>query len=328
MKVGLLLPNVEGWLAGAMPTWSDIRELAQLAEQTGFDSIWTPDHLIFQADAPKGLWEAWSLLGALAACTHRIEVGPLVSCTSFRNPALLAKMADTVDEISGGRLILGLGAGYHEYEYHAFGYPFDHRVDRFAEALHVAHSLLRQGWVDFEGRYYRARECQLRPRSGRGMGPPILIGALAQAPRMVDLVARYADVWNAWSVNQPEALAKLQPVLDAACRANDRDPATLQRSLAVLIDLPGFEQSPRAAWVTPFRSVFAPPVTGSLEELAEHLGGFARAGVSHVQVWLEPSTPAAVAQFARVLETLDANCRSHRSVSRAPGSNAVTPESR
>jgi alkanesulfonate monooxygenase SsuD/methylene tetrahydromethanopterin reductase-like flavin-dependent oxidoreductase (luciferase family) len=301
MRVGLLLPNVEGWFAGEMPTWSDLRELAQLAEQVGFDSVWTPDHLIFNADEPKGLWEAWSLLGALAACTHRIEIGPLVSCTSFRNPALLAKMADTVDEISGGRLILGLGSGYHEYEYRAFGYPFDHRVDRFAEALQVTHSLLRQGRVDFEGRYYRARDCELRPRNRRGSGPPILIGELAHAPRMLDLVARYADIWNAWSVNQSDLLP-LQPALDAACRANNRDPASLQRSVAVLIDLPGFEQSPRAAWVTPFRSAFAPPIKGSLEEIAEHLGRFACAGIDHVQVWLEPSTAAAVAQFARVLE--------------------------
>jgi alkanesulfonate monooxygenase SsuD/methylene tetrahydromethanopterin reductase-like flavin-dependent oxidoreductase (luciferase family) len=306
LKIGLLLPNVEGWFAGKMPAWSEIRELTVLAEDTGFDSIWTPDHLIFQADGPKGLWEAWSLLGALAACTQRIEFGPLVSCTSFRNPALLAKMAATVDEISGGRLILGLGAGYHEYEYRAFGYPCDNRVDRFAEALHVTHSLLRQGWVDFEGRYYQVRDCELRPRSRRAMGPPILIGTLVHAPRMLALVARYADLWNAWSVNEPEALAHLQPALDAACHANDRDPATLQRSVAVLIDVPGFEQSTRAPWVTAFRSGFAPPVTGSIEELAEHLGRFARAGINHVQVWLEPSTPAAVAQFARVLEILDA----------------------
>ena len=120
--------------------------MARRAEEVGFDSVWTIDHINLPSlggGPQKGVWECWSLLAALAACTSRVELGPLVTPTSFRNPALLAKMADTVEEISGGRLILGLGAGWHEPEYRAMGLPYDHRVSRFEEALTIIHGLLR-----------------------------------------------------------------------------------------------------------------------------------------------------------------------------------------
>jgi len=140
LKVGLFLPTGEGDMAGGTPRWNNIKTMVQQAAW-GFDSIWVQDHLLFDYGdpgvRPTGVWECWSLLAALAAVTTRVELGALVACTSFRNPALLAKMADTVDEISGGRLILGLGAGYHEPEFRAFGYPFDHLVGRFEEALQI-----------------------------------------------------------------------------------------------------------------------------------------------------------------------------------------------
>src|SRR5690242_8976954 len=154
LKIGLMLPTVEGWMGGWMARWEDLKRIAQHAEAVGFDSLWLPDHLLFEfgepGEPPHGLLEAWTLLAALAASTERVELGPLVLCSGFRNPALLAKMADTLDEISGGRLILGLGAGYHEREYRAFGYPYDHRVSRFEEALKIIHTLLRVGTIDFQ----------------------------------------------------------------------------------------------------------------------------------------------------------------------------------
>src|SRR5262249_11819737 len=151
LKVGLFLPFAENMIDGKSPRWSDLVSMAQCAEDVGFDSLWLGDHLVIRSDQPIpwasgakniGTWECWSVLSALAAVTRRVELGPLVTCTGFRNPALIARMADTVDEISGGRLILGLGAGYHEPEYRAFGYPYDHRASRFAEALTIIHTLL------------------------------------------------------------------------------------------------------------------------------------------------------------------------------------------
>jgi alkanesulfonate monooxygenase SsuD/methylene tetrahydromethanopterin reductase-like flavin-dependent oxidoreductase (luciferase family) len=309
LKVGLMLPTVDDWMAGCTARWTDLVAMARRAEDVGFDSLWMPDHLIYEFGDPgeprHGLWEAWSLLAALAAATTRIELGPLVACTGFRNPALLAKMADTVDEISGGRLVLGLGAGYHGPEYRAFGYPFDHLVGHFEEALRVIHTLLREGRIDFAGTYYEARECELRPRGPRPTGPPLLIGALAHAPRMLRLTAHYADLWNAWSVNRSEDVGPLREAVDAACRKAGREPSTLGRTVSVLVDLPAATAHPQANWVTRFRAAFAPPVSGSPEELAERLRAFAREGIGHVQVYLEPSTVAGIEAFAPTLALLD-----------------------
>src|SRR5438105_1394759 len=166
MKLGLALDMDEGSLADKTPTFRDLQAMAQAAEQVGFDSLWLADHLIFRfpGQEEKGTWEAFTMLGALAAVTRRIVLGPLVACTSFREPALLAKMADTLDMISEGRFILGLGAGWHQPEYEAFGYPFDHLASRFEEALQIIVPLLREGHVDFQGHYYQVHNCVLRPR--------------------------------------------------------------------------------------------------------------------------------------------------------------------
>jgi probable F420-dependent oxidoreductase len=308
-KVGLFLPDGEGMAGGGTPGWADLLAMTRLAEAVGFDSVWVLDHLLVRHWMPGwegsvvGSWECWSLLAALAAATDRIALGPLVSCSSFRNPALLAKMADTVDEISGGRLVLGLGAGWHEPEYRAFGFPFDHRVSRFEEALQIVVPLLKTGRVDFAGRYYAARECELRPRGPRPDGPPILIGAHGE--RMLRLAARYADAWNAdWCVD-PKEVPPLRAEVDAACAAVGRDPATLERTLAVMIDAPGWQPPASADWPTDMRHGSRSPASGSPQELAELLRGFAREGITHVQVWLEPNTLAGIEAFAPVLERLD-----------------------
>ncbi len=194
-KIGLMLPHMEK--PDGQRSWAQIREMAELAEAIGMDSVWVVDHFLFKLDnddPPRGIWECWSLISALAACTKTVELGTLVLGTGFRNPALLAKMADTVDEISGGRLILGLGAGYHKFEYDAFGFPCDNKFSRFEEALKIIHGLLRDGHIDFEGRFYSARDCELKPRGPRPEGPPILIGSMGH--KMLRLLGRYADQWN------------------------------------------------------------------------------------------------------------------------------------
>src|SRR5437667_4215924 len=152
--------------------------MARAAEEVGFDSIWVGDHALYRGDGrpERGPWDCWTLLAALAAATERVELGPLVAATAFRPPALLARAAAAVDEVSGGRLVLGLGAGWNETEFEAFGFPFDHRIDRFEEAFTIIRTLLRDGAIDFDGRWYQARDCELLPRPSRPGRPPPLAG--------------------------------------------------------------------------------------------------------------------------------------------------------
>ncbi len=304
LKVGVELPiGVDKGRHGT-PRWPDISRMARRAEEVGFDSVWIEDHLLFRHEGQKdqGVWEGWAVIAAVAAVTSRVEIGPLVSCMSFRNPAYLAKLADTIEEISGGRLILGLGAGWHEAEYRAFGFPFDHRVSRFEEGLRIVHGLLRNGRVDFVGRYHEARDCELAPRGPRPGGPPILIGSTGA--RMLALAARYADQWNAYfpkTRNQPSGVALLRDQVDAACRDAGRDPSTLGRTVAVFVDMaPGRRASPPlpAHWV--FEPLDGPP-----ERLAQELRAYAQEGIDHAQLWLEPNTLESVEAFAPVLELLD-----------------------
>ena len=300
LKLGFILYNRERSFGGETPRWADMLALARQVEQAGFDSLWLIDHFVYRFPGDtesRGLWECWSVLSALAAATERLELGTLVIGAGFRNPALLAKMADTLDEISNGRLILGLGAGYHELEYRQFGYPFDHRVSRFEEALRIISGLLKTGQVDFEGTYYSARDCELRPRGPRPQGPPLLVGSPGQ--RMLRLTAQYADLWNGYyddTLNRATGVAPLRERIDAACAAVGRDPATLGRTASMQIVYPGGPIG--APWPVP-------PFSGTPEEIAEELRAYAREGISHVQVSLEPMLPSSIAAFQSVLELLD-----------------------
>jgi len=306
IKVGLRLPTSEKDSDTTM-RWSDIRDLATVAEDVGFDSLWVVDHFLYQlegASEPDGLWEAWSVLSALAACTKSVELGTLVLGMGFRNPALLAKMADTVDEISGGRLILGVGAGYHALEYRAFGFPYDHRYGRFEEAIQIVHGLLRNGEIDFAGDYYQARDCVLRPRGPRPHGPPIMIGTTGH--KMLRLTARYADMWNAYwddTGNTPEGADRFRPIVDEACHEVGRDPATLERTITVLAADPGahpwWNDMP-----TGYQGQRLRPISGEPAEIAEALLAYRRLGITHVQINLDQMTTAAIERFAPVLELL------------------------
>ena len=299
-KIGVELQVNERGLS-RVPRWAEISQLARRAEEVGFDSVWVEDHLLYRTPegGVEGVWESWSLLAALAAVTERVELGSLVLCTGFRNPALLAKMADTVDEISGGRLILGLGAGWNKPEYDAFGYPYDHRVSRFEEALQIIHGLLREGQVDFHGRYEQANDCRLSPRGPRPAGPPILVGT--KSPRMLQLTARYADLWNVYFPtihNRPEEFAALQTEVDAVCRAVGRDPSTLGRTVSVLVDMDAASGAGTSGhWGTP-------PLTGTAEEMAATLRAFGEAGAEQVILWIEPTNLDGLERFAPVLEHL------------------------
>jgi alkanesulfonate monooxygenase SsuD/methylene tetrahydromethanopterin reductase-like flavin-dependent oxidoreductase (luciferase family) len=297
LNVGLILPDTEREMGGATARWSDLAAMAGMAEALGFDSLWNADHLIYRSPGQEaqGPWECWSIIAALAAVTSRVEIGPLVACTSFRNPALQAKIADTIDEISNGRLVLGLGAGWNEPDYREFGYPFDHRVSRFEEAIVIIHDLLRTGHVNYEGSYYSAIDCELRPRGPRPQGPPILIGSTS--PRMLGLLAKHGDIWNAWARQTLDELAEDRAKVDAGLEAAGRDPATVERTVSLLVDLPNATGRPSEP-----KPGFRPREP---EELAAHLVSYADAGISHVQLMLDPNTPAGMEWAAKSLDILD-----------------------
>ena len=311
-RLGLLLPQWERGMDRETPGWDDIARMARQAEQMGIDSLWTVDHFLIdraanyrqrgepvpeklQGRPPLGAWECWSLLSAVAAITERLEIGPLVACTGYRNPALQAKIAETVDEISRGRLILGLGAGDFESEHRAFGYQWDNRVSRFEESLQIIRALLRGETVSVDGEYYAVEECTIRPRGPRPGGIPIMIGSSAARPRMARLTAMYADIWNCWLAfgnSSPDETKPRLKAIDAACEKHGRDPSTLARSLTIGVGM-GEKTIPGAS-----------PVLGEPERIAEQIDTFYEQGFSHIQVYLAPMTPEGFEDFAKVLDHL------------------------
>ena len=279
----MVLPMSDADGPGAT-SWPRLRDLARHAEAGGLDSLWVYDHLIFRmpGEPEDGIHEAWTVLSAIAAVTERTELGTIVLGTGFRPPALLAKMAATLDEVAGGRLILGLGTGWHEPEYDAFGYPFDHRAGRFEEALGIIVPLVHGERVTVHGRWHQVEDAVLippPPRPSRLTGRmPILIAAKGE--RVLRLVARHADAWNtAWFGFPDERYAQRHDDLVAACEAEGRDPATLEVTVGLTID------SEAAAGGRPGAAEFLPPDAGVV---ARALDAWRDLGVGHVQVDLRP----------------------------------------
>jgi probable F420-dependent oxidoreductase len=299
LKVGVQLPEVEREVR-----WAELLDMTRAIEDLGFDSVWVGEHLLYRwEDRPaRGPWEAWTLLGAIAASTSRLELGPLVACTSFHNPALLAKQAATIDELSGGRFVLGLGAGWNETEFRAYGYPYDHRIDRFEEAFTIIRTLLREGAIDFDGRWYQARDCELLPRGPRSAGPPLMIGS--NGPRMLRATMTHADSWNSWYNdfgNRPDGVATLRERVDEVCRDVGRDPAEVERTVAILVRLPGGTGRLQGD----VEQGRLPPVSGEPDELAEILRALAAEGIGHVQLVLDPITRRSIEALAPTLDILD-----------------------
>ncbi len=275
--------------------YDSIRAVAQQAEADGFDSIWLPDHFFYRnpGEPTRGIWECWTMLSALAEATRRVDLGTLVTCNSFRNPAILAKMATTVDEISHGRFILGVGAGWNEPEYRAFGLPYDHRVSRFEEALQIIKPLLRDGHVDFKGRYYQASNCEIVPRGPRSDGPALMVGSEG-GPRMLKLTAQYADLWNTGYMGKPETIAERLAKVKAACLEIGRDPATLGITAFIGLWFPDLQAKKP--------SFFDNPLTGTVQEIAEAMRGYAELGVQHIMFQCEPYSPEARQRLTQALQ--------------------------
>jgi probable F420-dependent oxidoreductase len=300
VRVGIQLPEVEREVR-----WPEYVAMAKRAEELGFDSLWVGDHLLYRSadGTARGPWEAWTMLAAIAAATSRITIGPLVASTAFHAPAMLAKQAATVDEISGGRLVLGLGAGWNEIEFRAFGFPFGERVSRFEEAFTIIRTLLQDGAIDFDGRFYQARDCELLPRSARPGGPPLLVGSTG--PQMLRITMPHVTAWNAWYAdtgNSPDGVPRLRALVDEACRGVGRDPAEVKRTVAVLLRLPGGSGRVQGNEAQPRRE----PLEGAPEAIATALRAYAAQGIAEVQLVVDPITLASIEALAAVLERLDA----------------------
>jgi len=286
MKIGLMLPLGESEAGG----WTNLRAMALAAEEHGLDSVWGADHLIFRDDGEThGIHESWTVLSAVAAVTERVEIGPLVLALPFRNPALTAKMAVELDEVSNGRFTLGLGCGWHEPEFDAFGYPFDHRVGRFDEGMQIITPLLRGESVTFEGRFQRATDAVLRP-APRGSGRPRVLIA-GKGPRMLRLVAEHADAWNAAWYGEPREADDLRRRLADLHRALEqagREPQTLEITAGIFADFGGGgtdDDIPKHA------------LRGSVEEIGHAMARYEELGVTHLIAHIWPRNPDAVARL-------------------------------
>lgn len=312
LRLGLILPT---WTTTDLH-WSEILEIAQTAAEVGFDALYVTDHLLLPSDNAElkrragvdfpdipdveleGYLECFTVLAALAVAIPNVTIGSLVASTGYRNAGLMAKMAVTIDDISGGRLVLGLGAGDSEGEHNTFGFPYEQPVGRFEEALQVTKELFKNETIDFDGVHHRLRGARLLPRGPRQGGPPILIGTAKPRARMQRLVAQYAEIWNGWlgyTDASPESAATQLGIIEEACREHGRDPNTLVATTAVRAAMPGSGYVPRPD---------ERPLSGTPREMAETLRGHARLGFAEVQVALTMGGPEGVRAFAPVIEEL------------------------
>jgi probable F420-dependent oxidoreductase len=292
VRIGIQLPEVERDVR-----WPEYAAMARAAEEVGFDSIWIGDHLLYRGDGrpERGPWDAWTLLAALAAVTRRVRLGPLVACAGFHPPGLLARLAAAVDEVSGGRLVLGLGAGWNEAEYRAFGLPFDQRVSRFEEAFEIVRLLLAGCRVTLEGRFWQAEDAVLLPRPSRR--PPLMVGS--NGPRMLSITLPHAEAWNTWYAdygNTVEGFAELNERITTAARVAGREPGDVARSACVLVSL---EQGP----LRRLSDRDLPPVEG-VEAVVPHLRALAEAGADEAILVVTPITERSVRTLGAALRGL------------------------
>ncbi|MEA2521714.1 MAG: hypothetical protein QOI81_1360 [Actinomycetota bacterium] len=286
------MAEADSQVKGQTPSWPSLRSFALAAEAQGLDSLWVFDHFFDKAKdgTVTGQHEAWTVVSALAAVTDRVQIGTLVMCSSFRSPALVAKMAAAVDEVSDGRLILGLGAGWHDPEYYAFGFPKDHRVDRFEEALEIIVPLVRGQTVSFEGRYHQARDAVLVPAPSHPI--PVLIASFG--PRMLGLTARHADAWNtAWFGAPDQVLQGQMKAFDEALSAEGRDPTGVSRTVAIIVNDPAAHVPDPGGEDSSF--------SGSVDELARALDAYDALDIDHLIVLVQPLTEASLGRLTSAI---------------------------
>jgi probable F420-dependent oxidoreductase len=269
--------------------------MAGAAEEVGFYSIWLGDHLLYRSDGrpERGPWEVWTLLAGLAAVTQRVKLGPLVACTAFHPPAVLAKMAATVDEISGGRLVLGLGAGWNEPDFRAFGIPFDHRASRFEEAFEIIHRMLDRERVTYSGRFSSVEDAVLLPKPS--CRPPLMIGSSGE--RVLRATLPHADVWNTWYDligNSPEGFERDSEMVSSIAGEVGRDPSEIARSACVSVALVAERE------LRHIRDE-VPPIEGNAEEILRRVREFGDAGADEVILIVSPCTEESIRALGAAL---------------------------
>jgi probable F420-dependent oxidoreductase len=282
-RVAIQLPEVEREVR-----WPEYRAMATAAEESGFDGLYVGDHLLYRGDGrpERGPWSAWTLLAALAAVTERVDLGPLVACAGFHQPAVLAKMAATLTEVSGGRFVLALGAGWNEAEFRAFGIPFDRRVARFAEAFTIIRGLLAGERVTFAGEFHSVEDSVLLPPARERTR--LMIGS--NGPRMLSLALPHVDAWNTWYEdygNTAEGFAALNRRISAAAREAGRAPEDVVRSACAFVVLD------RDAPERPITDA-APPIEGSPDQVAARIRELADAGADEVILVVSPITERSI----------------------------------
>jgi probable F420-dependent oxidoreductase len=288
MRVGVQLPEVEREVR-----WPELAALARAAEETGFDSIWVGDHLLYRGDGrpERGPWDCWTVLAALAAVTTRVELGPLVACTAFRPAALLARAAAAVDEVSGGRLRVALGAGWNETEFRAFGLPFDQRTSRFEEAFEIVRRLLAGERVSLHGAFNSLEDAVVLPRPRRA--PPLMVGG--DGPRLLAATLPHVDWWNTWFDrfgNRADGFASSSARIDEACERAGRDPAEVRRSACLLVEIDGGAGERRS-------QPGSPPVRA--DDVAAELAALDQAGAGEAILVLDPITEPALRSLRTAL---------------------------
>jgi alkanesulfonate monooxygenase SsuD/methylene tetrahydromethanopterin reductase-like flavin-dependent oxidoreductase (luciferase family) len=274
LRVGVQLPEIERRVP-----WTEYAAMARAAEEVGLDSLWLGDHLLYRLrdGRERGPWDTFTLLAALAAVTDRVQIGPLVACTAWHPPGILARKAAALHEISGGRFVLGLGAGWNEAEFRAFGLPFDHRASRFEEAFEIIRRLIAGERVTFHGSFYGVDDAVLLPRPARRI--PLMLGS--SGARMLAIALPHVDVWNTWYSwygNSSEGFASRRVEIDAACRNAGRKPGEVRYSACVLVAAGGASE----------RSHEVPAV--AIEKLAAHLRALEAAGADEAILVLDPIT--------------------------------------
>jgi probable F420-dependent oxidoreductase len=286
LRVGIQLPEVEREVR-----WPEVRAIALAVEECGFDSVWLGDHLLYRGGGSpeRGPWDVWTQLAALAAVTSRVRLGPLVAATAFHAPGILARAAASVDEVSGGRLVLGIGAGWNETEFRAFGFPFDRRVSRFAESFDIVRRMLAGEEVTVSGAFVSVEHAALLPRPARRV--PLMIGANGE--RILSIALAHADAWNTWYSpygNTVEGFIAANEKVSAICEQVGRDPREVERSACVFVAVDGGAGE---------RPHDVPPVEPAA--LVAHLGGLAAAGADEAILVVDPITERSVRTLASAL---------------------------